>query len=1253
MLDVSPLSASLPNPRRRRRPSTDVGGAGAVRSSPSASVLATTSLECWGSVRSALPCNSPVSAPPKLVELLRRRECSRSIIMNNSSFNASMDTSIAMDVSMEGHRDSIDESSAYSTSLLELSQVSGWSAVAYDWNASFRRQVSQLEADLLASRANLSESTDEEMTTKNIAHDLFVERCCTLYNDIQNAIDEFEFEQQVPCIASLDERQRRLMEQAAVLAEGAPDLADIVKLRMNTINKAFEQLKIRHDEGSNQGPRDNGSPTLQLRKWLQSMDGKMAEFKSELIAASDSYNALQRLRSDYQAVQLQIESEGQPLLSAAKKYIQSRPIATSDEPDKKPDRAIRNLAQLEQRFCLTWIKSLENLERINSCLHRLQGPTTADPESASEDEEPSAKRRRTFSAETELPSILPCFSPRSTISDVPLIPSSTESECATEDMADVDVLPNLSVAAAHEWATTAHSQDIGYSSGENSPHDEKYPLPESGLVAPPESEKTLQRLKSTPTKRFYKTVPLDDTGATDTEGARVLTDTGSGSEFCLDVPSDPLSESMIAQTDAVNGSVNMDPEGDFDEVMAMLDGDDLDLMVERLRNGTQWRELKMKPKRVSTPRRSIQSSLRSEDNSREASSEGESDRCSLAESGMNSSLTARKRRYKKATRHSLPSGVGSPMSSSFTSMKQSLTNVGMDESIYIFNDPIPDAMSQSVNATFNGASRKHTLPKRKLHRNRMHQSLSDHADLAFSMANFNNNVNLTMSSSFAGLGTPLASSTLRRSSAAVIPRRPSIESLASSTSSGTVQENGDANYEWDDYRDPPSPPDMSLIDGSPQTASTSSSILDATIIEDDFQAQLPVPDSGSSDVESTLLESRQTYFQVRRIINEYDALSPEKYEVRKALRQNARDNVKRLTAIVAALPRTQMNPDATDIVEHLQKDWKHTLEELETVSDDPVDDDVVMEEQQATAKVIQEHLKDMKTALSEILAADSRTMAVNDIESFIDERRRICRTLISRRNGLKDIAEHDTDNTFNVGELRNLLQYVEDTLNVLSSSTGELEVAFEHYQNVGCIAEGIENLTAKIDSFKSGVSSIEVLENAVTQCQERLDALEAICDGLSSQFGEIATITGKVRPGKDTKYWRQLKTYKSELEALKARYKQLKSAQPASATSKSANRKKANLPAGTFGLQRRNVPNRPEVNQSIDASPAAPAPRSFPSRLAGAFRESRLLQALLAFSIFLGAAMFLVHMYADEGPQNNWRRRFGPQLDYVNGPPPS
>ncbi|VDK73158.1 unnamed protein product, partial [Onchocerca ochengi] len=104
-------------------------------------------------------------------------------------------------------------------------------------------------------------------------------------------------------------------------------------------------------------------------------------------------------------------------------------------------------------------------------------------------------------------------------------------------------------------------------------------------------EQRRQRIQYSPVKSFYKTVPLDETGATDTEVPRIsMSDWPAESLGC---PTDMhvLTDSLIVNAEE---EPEMDSNDDIKEILSMLNDDENGnpKMGRIEKQGTQWREFK-------------------------------------------------------------------------------------------------------------------------------------------------------------------------------------------------------------------------------------------------------------------------------------------------------------------------------------------------------------------------------------------------------------------------------------------------------------------------------------------------------------------------------------------------------------------------------------------------------------------------------------------------------------------------------------
>uniref|UniRef100_A0A915DNV4 Uncharacterized protein n=1 Tax=Ditylenchus dipsaci TaxID=166011 RepID=A0A915DNV4_9BILA len=197
-----------------------------------------------------------------------------------------------------------------------------------NWNSELETgemQVVESRHKLMDHGAEDSDIEEKIEKAANTLHEIFVESCCALYNDI---LDELATEQQpvvamsfedlpptATCIVELlQKRQCVLMRQADQLAIEIPQLADTVHLRVLAVGRAMEQLRIKQqendlnetgkpkrDEGSKESRHQYSALPAQFRKWLQCSEQELESIKEQIAGARTDLQLLHRLRANQQA----------------------------------------------------------------------------------------------------------------------------------------------------------------------------------------------------------------------------------------------------------------------------------------------------------------------------------------------------------------------------------------------------------------------------------------------------------------------------------------------------------------------------------------------------------------------------------------------------------------------------------------------------------------------------------------------------------------------------------------------------------------------------------------------------------------------------------------------------------------------------------------------------------------------------------------------------------------------------------------
>uniref|UniRef100_A0A914Y0T0 Uncharacterized protein n=1 Tax=Panagrolaimus superbus TaxID=310955 RepID=A0A914Y0T0_9BILA len=305
-----------------------------------------------------------------------------------------------------------------------------------------------------------------------------------------------------------------------------------------------------------------------------------------------------------------------------------------------------------------------------------------------------------------------------------------------------------------------------------------------------------------------------------------------------------------------------------------------------------------------------------------------------------------------------------------------------------------------------------------------------------------------------------------------------------------------------------------------------------------------------------------------------------------------------------------------------------------------------MEIDESTVNEIKIQLAEMKAALKQLLISDVEKMRIADLEGFIMERKQIWDNLMKRKSSLKALAEQP-GNRYNNGELVTLLNIVDQSLYTIGDSTLQLQESMTKFHSMGNLAESLETLKGKLGTNEViGSKKAEGIKMELELCQERMDALETVCNGLTTQLGDLAALNGNRKPGKQAKFWKELNQYKNNLKQLKEKFAKAPIKPPSPQQIRKRKTKEISTNTSTVSTT------------SISTTTTTPSHRatpieSFPRRIVQTFNDSRALQFLLGATALLLLGLVLISCFVDDTPQNNWRKMFGPQLDYVNGAPPS
>ncbi|VDK43641.1 unnamed protein product [Anisakis simplex] len=945
---------------------------------------------------------------------------------------------------------------------------------------------------------------------------------------------------------------------------------------------------------------------------------------------------------------------------------------------------------LTQRWHDLWLRSLSVQFRIEK---QIEGnfQSEQDWESDPELSEPLTKRRRVVegSTITEASSDDPLRSEEDTI---PFAEDEYESivDSVTMIQTQTRMLDGTSPLPANESSEKEELEpqpDIGYSSGENSIHEalnEVAGLTTLSTTALTVNESNQENMIiasdferngcieiTSPVKSFYRTVPLDDAGVTDTETPRICV-TKWSSKFINatnnmddnnnnndNVLTDSLIVNTEDETDIVTGN-------DIKEIMSMLDDDEngnlqssqFQQQIDVLKQGTRWRELRS----TQTPSRRHSHKTTSHDNSIvgddkqamkefqnscDASSEESDDGCDniaiISNPVSESQCNSLKRPHRTRNHH--------PSSYIFSNAYQTLFNSStgtinkeMDTSMLstYSSQAQSDLMSTSEILSSNPFAYSHIVTsssirtrrsaRRKLRARRLPRSMSDGEQL----------------------GTSMNASTYS-APPATNPSYHCRTPLRDSDTTTTAPEHSDAQtYEWDEYNPPAKIEDGWMgYDEERQDASA------LTLADDDFQMYL------GDDVSSLIAESRASLRSAQSLINR----QPSRQSL-EDLRTLAKANSERLTATVVANPRLRM--ESLNDIDDVNKGWSAVLSTIDSLStseccDDktvlstsdttPVDstysgcaDDSPLprilskiEKFASSLKLIQEDNDCSASSLGSLSSIRSFDDVVNAIKIFTEIHSR----LVEEREELRCLLNSSTfsgDLSYLIADFEPLSMGYEEAIERVEQLMNQIEKVRESWSdwadtqnNLQIVMSGIEQ---ELNELRKGDDNSKQICSELEMCQERMNRLETVCNYLTSNLSILHDNSTSNAPALN--FTSELAVYSNALGQLKARFEETlrstlmcdKATWINDAAIAGTNQKSDRLP-------RRRLKTAESGTNTIPTAQ---------TRIFDVILGNWAFQAFVLLAVMAAFAAWLISI--DNRLTNNWRSSVGPHLDYIDGPPP-
>jgi hypothetical protein len=278
--------------------------------------------------------------------------------------------------------------------------------------------------------------------------------------------------------------------------------------------------------------------------------------------------------------------------------------------------------------------------------------------------------------------------------------------------------------------------------------------------------------------------------------------------------------------------------------------------------------------------------------------------------------------------------------------------------------------------------------------------------------------------------------------------------------------------------------------------------------------------------------------------------------------------------------------------------------------------------------------------------------------------------MLLHRDHLRELAavkhneqDHDADVD---GGIWGVLRLIERFLKHTETATSALEALHKDFSGIHVLRHSVEDLEQRIDELKEetapySLDYIKSIELELNVCQERMNALETVCNKLIAQLGE--GIPTETENSEDPDFLKQFKGIKQELARLKMKFDKLvmpklkaKSTRKRKVTRRSTGTQSDNVATALKSALRQNgaatASRHTSFAPDVDArrkrrsSPAT----TFSGRVMNAM-QSRIVHIFLGCTLALAIGALLLCLMEDAIP-NNWRAQFGPQLEYVRGSPP-
>uniref|UniRef100_A0A0N5AA05 KASH domain-containing protein n=1 Tax=Syphacia muris TaxID=451379 RepID=A0A0N5AA05_9BILA len=893
--------------------------------------------------------------------------------------------------------------------------------------------------------------------------------------------------------------------------------------------------------------------------------------------------------------QKRIEKEGRCLTDNVRRNSQETASEDTSSAQNSPEH--RRLKALTQRWHDIWLRSLAVICRVETLLGLQQEEKNFGI--CDDLREPPVKKRRTLDSST---SETCSNEPQESEEDIiPFTKDDYERITDKPKMSQLSV--NKSFAAEDD---TEHQPDVGYSSGENSVSDSLVDPCFKKAVCETNNDEVHLFIDSTPVKSYYKTVPLDDAGVTDTETSR-LTDSNV---FVRKSTNDVLTDSLMVNIEENTGVYSDDEiENIFelldDEIGANAEKKYFQAQIECIKEGTKWREISSSQH----SKRCSQGSLPVyRQNSCDASSE-ESE-----EEVHNESTTSLIKSQSNRT-NSLKRPYVSRSSNASSLFKASLSNIDSStpaKNLYLSQCSEPstssiDAVSSLRIPSYHKHKLKGSIDRTSFRRrSRFHRLPRSSTDIN-RLDNF-----MSMSTHSAPGATTLYDNSF-------------------SDTDDTSQEQSDAPpYEWDDYNPPVKEENNEYGDKGNQQS------LLGFGMYDEFQTSL------ADNVKSIIVESKASLRNANALLN----CRPTD-ESLEDLRTVASANAERLSILAL---NGRINPKDYREFEEVSEGWRKVLSAIESStpsslspkrSADKEPIEVVLSKVKKFAsflKHLQSNVAEKDDQSKSSICSISSITSLDDVESALKIFEDMRQKLIKRGEEVFSLlhsdalSEHLMELTTEFEPMKLLY---EEAIEKVELTVEQVEKVKKNWNDLAETQMNLQTTIANIEKelvdMRKGSNNCSQIAMELELCQERMNRLETSYNYLASSLSELSvdSSTSKV-----VDFDTELKRYTEAIESLKNRFETLKNPPSSADVFDSKNSKTCEHKDVVEKVQKQKQCCKQQYRQSQKD-------QLYPMNW-------RLLLLLCSAAL----AFFAWSLSCSDATANNWGHALGLHVNYVNGPPP-